>query len=231
MMHKPLSSLRKAIMLCTILCSVMLQQACVPLAVTAVGAGVLVAADRRSTGTIAMDKEIEFKGGSALNGALTEPSHVNITSYNRMVLLTGEVANEADKKLVEDTLNRIINVRSVVNELQVGLISGLTARSNDALITGKVKASFVDAKDIFANSFKVVTERGEVYLMGLVTEREGASAADIAARVKGVSKVVKVYEQISEQELKRMSDPANARPAPVTTPAAEPATPKPATQN
>ncbi len=177
-----------------------------------------MATDRRSGATQLMDKEIAFKSGSALSSALVEKAHVNVTSYNRIALLTGEVATEADKKMAEDTINRIINVRSVVNELQIAPISSLTSRSNDVFIEGKIKASFVDAKDIFANSFKVVVENGTAYLMGIVTEREATSAADIASRVKGVNKVVKVLEFASEEELRRMSDPANAKPpAPVET--------------
>jgi osmotically-inducible protein OsmY len=205
-------------LLATVLSSVTMLEACVPLAIAGVGAGVLMATDRRSTGTIAVDNEIDFKGSSALRSALAEKAHVNVTAYNRIVLLTGEVASEADKKMAEDTINRIINVRSVVNELQVAPNSSITARSNDLFLQGKIKASFVDAKDIFSNSFKVVVENGTAYLMGIVTEREGTSAADIASRVKGVNRVVKVLEFASEEELRRMGDPANAKPpAPVET--------------
>lgn len=206
------------LLLTTLLGSVSFLQACVPLAVVGVGAGVLMATDRRSTATQAVDNEIDFKGGNALRGAFSEKAHVNITAYNRIALLTGEVPTEADKKLAEDTLNRIINVRNVVNELQVAPNSSFGSRSNDVLLAGKIKASFVDAKDISANSFKVVVENSVAYLMGVVTEREAASAADIASRVKGVMKVVKVFEILTEDELRRMSDPANARPAPSSAP-------------
>ena len=126
--------------------------------------------------------------------AFGDRGHVNVTSYNRMVLLTGEVPTEADKTTVEQVVARIDNVRSVVNELTVGPLNTFTERSNDTLITSKVKASLVDAKDLFANSIKVVTERGIVYLMGRVTEREATRATEIARGVSGVRKVVRVFE-------------------------------------
>jgi osmotically-inducible protein OsmY len=117
------------------------------------------------------------------------------------VLLTGEVPSEADKVGVEQAVARIENVRSIVSELAVMGTTSLTARSNDTILTSKVKASFVDAKDLFANAFKVVTERGTVYLMGRVTEREANRASDIARGVSGVQKVVRVFDMITEAEL------------------------------
>jgi osmotically-inducible protein OsmY len=213
--HQPRTAMKlnMKLGLCAVLCSVSLLQACIPLAVTAVGAGVLVGTDRRSGATQLVDKEIQFKASSAISGGLSDSTHVNITSFNRMVLLTGEVSTEAEKKMAEDTINRIVNVRGVTNELNVAPITSVVSRTNDVYINGKIKATFVDAKDLFANSFKIVVENKDVFLMGLVTEREGNSAAELASRVKGVNKVVKVFELISEDELKRMGDPANARPA------------------
>jgi osmotically-inducible protein OsmY len=136
--------------------------------------------------------------------------HVNVTSYNRMVLITGEVASETDRRAVEQVIGRIENVRSVVNEVAVMGNTSLTARSNDTVLSGKVKASFVDAQDLQANALKVVTERGTVYLMGRVTEREAGRAADVARAVSGVQKVIRVFEIISEAEL------ANLQPKPAT---------------
>jgi osmotically-inducible protein OsmY len=207
--------------LCAVLGSVNLLQACIPLAITAVGAGVLVGTDRRSGATQLVDKEIQIKASSAISGGLSDNTHVNITSFNRMVLLTGEVSTEAEKKMAEDTINRIVNVRGVTNELNVAPISSVASRTNDVFINSKIKATYVDAKDLFANAFKIVVENKDVFLMGLVTEREANSAAELASRVKGVNKVVKVFEIITEDELKRMGDPANARPEPSK--AAEPA--------
>jgi osmotically-inducible protein OsmY len=137
-----------------------------------------------------------------------------VTSWNRQVLLTGEVPTQEDRQKAEQTLREVENVRSVVNDLVVAPPSSLSQRSNDTLITGKVKASFVDAKDLVSAAFKVVTERGVVYLMGRVTQREATRATEIARGVSGVTKVVRVFEIISEEELRRNF--ANPQPAPVT---------------
>ncbi len=163
--------------------------------------GALVVTDRRTSGTQYDDQAIEFKSGSRARELLGDRGHVNTTSYNRQVLLTGEVATEADKASMEQAVGRIDNVRTVFNELGVTGISSLNSRSADALLTSKVKASLVDAKDILANVFKVVTERGTVYLMGRVTEREAARATEVAQRVPGVVKVVRVFDILTEAEL------------------------------
>ena len=132
---------------------------------------------------------------------LALPAHVNVTSYNRLVLITGEVPREADKAAIEQVVSKVEAVRSVVNDLVVGEASTVSARANDSVISGKVKASFVDAKDLQAQAAKVVTERGVVYLMGRVTEREAGRFADVARSVDGVRKVVKVFEVLTEAEL------------------------------
>lgn len=163
--------------------------------------GSLIVTDRRSSGAQIDDQSIEIKAISRARDTVGERGHVNITSYNRLVLLTGEVATEADKAAVEQAISRVESVRSVVNELAVTGISSLTSRSNDTFLTGKVKASLVDAKDILANVFKVVTERGTVYLMGRVSEREAARAGDVARAVPGVQKVVRVLEILTDAEL------------------------------
>ncbi|MCB2000946.1 MAG: BON domain-containing protein, partial [Rhodoferax sp.] len=160
-----------AIKLCaTVVCAASLGgmlSACVPLIVggAAVG-GALVATDRRTSGAQLEDEGIELRSIGRINENLGSRVHVNVTSYNRQVLLTGEVPSASDKQLVEQIVSRVENVRSVANELAVLGASSLTQRSSDALITGKVKAAMVDTKDLFANAFKVVTERGVVYLMG-----------------------------------------------------------------
>ena len=140
--------------------------------------------------------------------------HVNVTSYNRQVLLTGEVPTAADGQKVEQIAQGVDNVRSVVNDLGVMPASSLTQRSRDAFISTKVRASLVDAKDLSANAFKVVTERDVVYLMGRVTQREAKRSAEIARGVDGVRKVVRVFEVISEEELIRGG--AAQQPAPVS---------------
>ena len=132
---------------------------------------------------------------------LGERGHVNVTSYGRQALITGEVPTEADKTAVAQAIARIENVQTIVDEVAVMASSSVSSRSNDTIITGKVKANLVDAKDILANAFKVVTERGVVYLMGRVTEREANRAADVARGVSGVQKVVKVFDIVSEAAL------------------------------
>ena len=161
----------------------------------------LVVTDRRTAGTQLEDQNIELKSLTRIRETVGERGHSSATSYNRQVLLTGEVASEADRTAVEQSIGRIEGVRSIVNELAVMGVSSMTARSNDTILTSKVKASFIDAKDLHASAVKVVTERGVVYLMGRVTEREAARASDIARGVAGVQKVVRVFEVVSEAEL------------------------------
>lgn len=176
--------------------------ACAPLLVGGAMVGTsLMVTDRRTSGTQIEDQTIELKALTRTREAVGDRGHINATSYNRLVLLTGEVPTDADKAAVEQAVSRIENLRSVVNELAVTSSSSLTGRSNDVILTSKVKASFVDAKDLHANAFKVVTERGTVHLMGRVTEREANRASDIARGVSGVQKVVRVLEVITEAEL------------------------------
>lgn len=177
---------------------------CAVLAGGAVVGTALSATDRRSTGTQVEDQSIELKAANRVGEAVGDRGHVNVTSYNRTVLITGEVASEADRLAVEKALGGIEQVRATVNELAVMGHSSLTARSNDAYLTSKVKAAFIDAKDLQMNTLKVVTERGTVYLMGRVTEREASRAADVARGQSGVGKVVKVFELISETDLAKL---------------------------
>lgn len=176
--------------------------ACAPLIVggAAVGSALMVS-DRRTSGTQVEDEGIELKAGTRVRQLLGDRGHVNVTSYDRIVLLTGEVPTDADRAAVEQNVSRIENVRSIDNELAVAGNSSLGSRSNDALLTTKVKATYVDAKDLQSHAIKVVTERGTVYLMGKVTEREAKRAADLAAGISGVQKVVRVFEVVSEEEL------------------------------
>ena len=169
--------------------------------------GTMVAIDRRTTGTQLEDQTIESKASSRVRELVGDRGHVVVTSYNRTVLLTGEVPTEADRTAVEQAVQRIENVRSTVNELAVMPPSSMSTRSNDSFLTGKVKATFVDAKDLQANAFKVVTERGTVYLMGRVTEREATRATDLARTVSGVQKVVRVFDIVTEAELADLQPP------------------------
>ncbi len=178
---------------------------CVPLVLggAAVG-GTVMAIDRRTAGTQVEDEGIESRVASAIRDKAGNDGHINVTSYNRQVLLTGEVPTEAYKQKAEEAARSSQNVKAVVNELGVMFNSSLSQRSTDTLITGKVKASIVDAKDLTSNAIKVVTERNVVYLMGRVTERESKRAAEIARGVHNVQKVVRVFEVISEDELKSL---------------------------
>ncbi len=187
--------------------------ACAPLVLGSAVGGALMVTDRRTSGTQVEDQGIELKASSRMREALGNNSHVNITAYNRVILLTGEVSKEADRITAEQVAAGTENVRSVVNELVVAGVSSLASRSSDLWVLGKVKATFVDARELQANAFKVVVERGEVFLMGMVTEREARYAAELAASVKGVHKVVKVLHIITEDELarKQPAPPANSR--------------------
>ena len=179
--------------------------ACVPLLLGgAVGGGAMVASDRRTSGTQLEDEGIELRALSRLQTPLGERSHVNLTSYNRQVLLTGEVANAQDRQQLERTVASVENVVSIVNELAVMGNSSLAQRSSDTLVTGRVKASLIDARDLSANAFKVVTERGATYLMGRVTQREADRVTEMVRATPGVQKVVRLLEIISEQELARL---------------------------
>ena len=188
---------------------------CAPLIIGgAVVGGAMVATDRRTSGSQVDDEVIELKAKGRMGEALpNDDVRINTTSYNRMVLLTGEVPTEADKTTAEQVVARIDNVLSVVNELAVGPPNTFAERTKAAFITTKVKASIVDAKDLFANSIKVVTHRGVVYLMGRVTEREATRATEIARGVSGVVKVVRVFEILSEAELANTAARAVAKPA------------------
>ena len=181
--------------------------ACAPLMVGGMVGGAMVATDRRTSGIQLEDEGIEIKAASRLREMLGGRGHINITSYNRQVLITGEVPNQQDKDYVAKLVSEVENVRLVVNELVIGLNSSLTERSTDALITAKVKGQMVDSKDIFANAYKIVTERGVVYLMGRVTQREAERATEVARQVSGVKKVVRVFEILTEPELNALLPP------------------------
>jgi osmotically-inducible protein OsmY len=188
--------------------------ACAPLMIAGVAGTALVASDRRTSGAQLEDETIEIRAQARIRDNLGERVHVNVTSFNRQVLLTGEVTAEKDRQGVLQLVERIENVKSVVNELSVMPLTNLSERSNDLLITAKVKASFVDSKDLFASAFKVVVERGVVYLMGRVTQREATSATQRTRNVGGVNKVVRLFDVISEDELRNLLPP----PAPADAP-------------
>lgn len=197
----------------TLLCGAMLTtlSGCFGLIMGGAVMGGVAAADRRTLGAQTEDKAIAVKGESRIPAIVGDAGHVNVTSFNRRVLLSGEVRDAAMKAAVEREVRSIDSVQAVANELEIAGPATYTSRSNDTLLTAKVKTSLVDMKTISASSFKVVTERGIVYLMGRVTQREGTVAADVARGVGGVQKVVKLFDYISEEELKQLqAEPARS---------------------
>jgi osmotically-inducible protein OsmY len=175
------------------LCAVALQ-GCVEMAVVGAGAAVMSAVDRRTTGAQVDDEGIELRTTNRVRERFGDRVHFNVTSYNRTVLITGEAPDENTKSEIEKIARDVPNARTVVNDLQVAAGTSLSSRANDATITGKVKARFVDANQFNALLVKVVTEAGVVYLMGIVTEGEAGAAVEVARTTGGVRKVVKVFE-------------------------------------
>ena len=171
-----------------------LLQGCFGAVAVGAGAAVVSAQDRRTTGTQVDDESIELRAGNRIGDTYGDKVHVNVTSYNRSVLLTGEVPEQGIKADIEKMTLAVPNVRSVTNELQIAGLSSLPARSNDAYITSKVKTLFLDSNRFNPIHVKVVTEAGTVYLLGIVTEKEAADAVEIARTTGGVLKVVKIFE-------------------------------------
>lgn len=178
--------------------SIAMLSGCIPLVVGAgVAAGAAVATDRRTTGTQLDDEVIEDRAVLEIHQRFKGDFHVNVTSYNGIVLLTGEVPAESAKADVENLVRSNPKVRAVQDELAVSPVTDLGSRSNDTLITSKVKARFVEANKFQINHVKVVTERGVVYVIGIVTRDEGTAAGELASTTSGVQRVVKVFEYIS----------------------------------
>jgi osmotically-inducible protein OsmY len=183
--------------------------ACLPLVAGGMAGGALLATDRRTSGTQLEDEGIELRAMNRIRSNIGDRVHVNLTSYNRQVLLTGEVPSAQDKAAVELIAQQVENVSGVINDLAVASATTLGQRSSDTLVTGRVKAALIDARDLQFNTFKVVTERGVVYLLGRVTQREADRATAVARSTTDVQKVVRVFEIISEAELARLQ-PAKA---------------------
>lgn len=187
-----------------LLASTLVNAGCFVLAAGGIAAGTLVAIDRRTVGAQTEDQAIELKARSQLNTDVPR-SRISVTSYNRKVLLTGQAASEADKQMAERVVAALSNVRGVHNELVVTGQTGLSTTASDLSITTRVKAALVEAADLQANTIKVVTEAGTVYLMGLVSQREASRAAQVASHVRGVQRVVTAFELISEDEVREAS--------------------------
>jgi osmotically-inducible protein OsmY len=206
MTSKTILATSRMALLAAAVTSATLLGACAPLIIGGAMVGTaLSVTDRRTSGAQVEDQAIELKAVARLRETVPAEANVSVTSYNRTALITGEAPTEAARTAAEQAVARIDNVRATVNELAVMGSTSVSARSNDSILTSKVKAAFVDAKDLQANAVKVVTERGTVYLMGRVTEREANRAAEVARGTSGVGKVVKVFEIISEAELAAMN--------------------------
>ncbi|MFA7268101.1 MAG: BON domain-containing protein [Sterolibacterium sp.] len=175
-----------------------------------VGTGMMLAVDRRAAETILTDEGIEVRASNRIAEKLGNLSHVNVTSFNRSVLLTGEVPDAAAKAEAEKLTSGVPNVKAISNELQVSGVSSLGSRSSDAYITSKVKARFVDASQFSTNHVKVVTESGAVFLLGLVTQREADAAVEVARTTGGVMKVVRLFEIIGDEEARKIDSRAAA---------------------
>jgi len=170
--------------------------ACFPVVVGGAAAGGLMAADRRTAGAYVDDEAIEIKAERNIDEELGDKIHVNVTSYNRNVLITGEAIDEATKAKAESIAKSVANVRGVTNELAIAAASSRMERNNDAYITTKVKARMLTEHRFPVNYVKVVTEDSVVYLMGIVTHKEADDAVEIARGTDGVQKVVKVFEYL-----------------------------------
>jgi osmotically-inducible protein OsmY len=195
----------KAILGTALLASLMSLSGCFPLIAGGVAMGAVATADRRTLGAQTEDKSITVKAEVRLGKLGGDLAHINIASFNRKVLLTGEVPDQATKATAEREARAIEGVQTVYNELEIGAPATYSARSSDALVTTRVKASLVEMNTISAASFKVVTENGTVYLMGRVTQREGDVATDVTKSVTGVQRVVKLFEYITEDELRAIT--------------------------
>ncbi len=179
-------------------------QGCIPVIVGGTGMAVAMVSDRRSSGTYVEDEGIEWKASKWVSDRLGDKVHLNTTSFNRKLLLTGEAFNEASRDEAGRIAASVENVREVVNELRVAPTSTFSARSNDSYVSSKVKARFVDQKEFRIQHVKVVTEANVVYLLGLVSQREGNAATEIARTTSGVQKVVRVFEYVSDEEARRL---------------------------
>jgi len=189
--------------------------ACAPLVVGVVVAGTaIVATDRRTAGVQVDDQAIQLRLAGELSAAFKDrPVHISVNSFDRRVLLTGEVPDEAAKTKAGEIATASLNVRSVVNELEIALPSSLSDRTADTALATKVRAAFVNTREIAFNSVEIVVERHVVYLLGLVTEKEGKIAALVASKVSGVQRVVKVFEYASQEEVDRRRLTGGSAPA------------------
>lgn len=193
--------IQKAVMGLALAAGLVSLSGCFPLIAGGAITGVMVAADRRTSGTVVEDNTIQIKASNRLNDNLGERVHINVTAYNRKVLLTGEVPSEQDKQLAEKVVMGVENVQGVYNELAVLGNSTFSQKSSDTLVTSRVKAAIIDAKDLMSNAVKLTTERGTVYVLGRVTPREANRFIEVIRVQDGVHRLVLLWDKISEEEL------------------------------
>jgi osmotically-inducible protein OsmY len=201
------ATIRPLVLGAALLGSVLSLSGCFPLAAGGAIMSGFVAADRRSAGTQLEDQNIELKAANQIRINIGERAHINVYSYNRQALITGEVPTAQDKALAEQLVKGVENVSTVLNELAVMGNTSFSDRATDAATSGRVRAAIFDAKDLSNNAFKVVTERGVVYLMGRVTARESKRVTEVTTTTPSVKKVVRVLDVISEEELARIAPP------------------------
>lgn len=184
--------------------------ACAPLVIGSAALAGKAVLDRRTAGIQIEDEAIELRSASGLRSILSKNTNVRVHSYNRLVLLTGEVSNESEKASAERFVKSQDNVKSVINDVSISPVSSLTQRAKDSVINGQIRTLLIQAKDVHSSAVHIVVERGIVYLMGRLTNEEAKRVTDLVStsQVSGVEKVIRVFELLSEEDLRRLSAPA-----------------------
>ncbi|MFJ4290378.1 BON domain-containing protein [Cupriavidus sp. NPDC089707] len=184
---------------------------CFPVIAGAVGTGVTMATDRRPAATQTVDRGLQMEAESTINSRYSGQARVNVTVFNRKVLLTGEASNDSVKQQVEQYVRGLQNARVVINELEVVNSPGFMTQSQDAYLTSKVKTLLMTAEGVPSNSIKITTEKSVVYLLGVVTRQEGDRATDVARNASGVTKVVKAFDYVNDTERARLDAASTAQ--------------------
>ena len=204
MMKLRIVTLKSAV--CILGCTLLLS-ACAPLLLGGMAGTVVVATDRRTSGIQLEDEEIELRAASRIREMFGDRVHVNVNSFNLQVLLTGEVPTDRDRQAVYKIVSEVENVKKILNEVVIGPVSSYADRSHDVLLSSKVKAGIIDAKDLMVNTFKIIAEHDNIYLMGRVTPNEANRATEIARNVGGVKQVVRVFQLLTDDELRAINPP------------------------
>ena len=207
MMKLRIVTLKSAV--CILGCTLLLS-ACAPLLLGGMAGTVVVATDRRTSGIQLEDEEIELRAASRIREMFGDIVHVNVNSFNLQVLLTGEVPTDRDRQAVYKIVSEVENVRKILNEVVIGPVSSYADRSHDVLLSSKVKAGIIDAKDLMVNTFKIIAEHDNIYLMGRVTPNEANRATEIARNVGGVKQVVRVFQLLTDDELRAINPPISS---------------------